>query len=158
MWVQPFDFPSIWAHGKKMGSGLSFSERKSLTNCSTTAAVISSTSRTYLARADMSRIVSSGTASGSQCLRPETMVTEREQEKRVLRKAVFSVHLYFIARCTCPPPQLTHKQHQTGPLVQLHGVGVLELQDGPRVPGEHAALWKHCSGVRGGKIGCKERR
>lgn len=47
-----------------IGSGLSFSARKSLTNCSTTAGVISSTSLTYLARADMSRMVSSGAASG----------------------------------------------------------------------------------------------
>lgn len=47
-----------------IGSGLSFSARKSLTNCSTTAGVISSTSLTYLARADISRMVSSGAASG----------------------------------------------------------------------------------------------
>lgn len=47
-----------------MGSGFSLSARKSLTKASTISGVISSTSITYLARADMSRMVSRGAASG----------------------------------------------------------------------------------------------
>lgn len=36
---------------------------------------------------------------------------------------------------------LTHKEHEAGPLVELHGVGLAELQYGPGVPGEKPALW-----------------
>lgn len=35
---------------------------------------------------------------------------------------------------------LTHEQDEAGPLVELHGVGLAELQHGPGVPGEEAAL------------------
>lgn len=35
---------------------------------------------------------------------------------------------------------LTHKQDEAGPLVELHGVGLAELQHGPRVPGKEPAL------------------
>lgn len=36
---------------------------------------------------------------------------------------------------------LTHKQYQAGPLVELHSVGLAELEHGPRVPGKEPALW-----------------
>lgn len=35
---------------------------------------------------------------------------------------------------------LTHEQDEAGPLVELHGVGLAELQHRPGVPGEEAAL------------------
>jgi len=35
---------------------------------------------------------------------------------------------------------LTHKQDEAGPLVELHGVGLAELQHGPRVPRKEPAL------------------
>lgn len=35
---------------------------------------------------------------------------------------------------------LTHEQHKAGPLVELHGVGLVELEHGPRMPWEEAAL------------------
>lgn len=38
------------------------------------------------------------------------------------------------------PVLLTHKQDEAGPLVELHGVGLAELQHGPRVPGKEPAL------------------
>lgn len=36
---------------------------------------------------------------------------------------------------------LTHKQDEAGPLVELRGVGLVQLEHGPRVPGEEPALW-----------------
>lgn len=36
--------------------------------------------------------------------------------------------------------QLTHKQDKAGPLMELHGVGLAELEHGPGVPGEEPAL------------------
>lgn len=35
---------------------------------------------------------------------------------------------------------LTHKQDKAGPLVELHGVGLAELENWPGVPGEEPAL------------------
>lgn len=35
---------------------------------------------------------------------------------------------------------LTHKEYETGSLVELHGVGLAQFQDGPGVPGEEPAL------------------
>lgn len=35
---------------------------------------------------------------------------------------------------------LTHKQDEAGPLVELHSVGLAELEHGPGVPGEELAL------------------
>lgn len=38
------------------------------------------------------------------------------------------------------PCLLTHKQDEAGPLVELHRVGLAELQHGPGVPGKEPAL------------------
>lgn len=35
---------------------------------------------------------------------------------------------------------LTHEKYEAGPLVQLHGVGLVELEHWPRVPGKEPAL------------------
>lgn len=42
--------------------------------------------------------------------------------------------------CTINTGPLTHKQDEAGPLVELHGVGLTELQHWARVPGEEPAL------------------
>lgn len=36
--------------------------------------------------------------------------------------------------------KLTHEQDEAGPFVELHGVGLAELQHRPGVPGEEPAL------------------
>lgn len=43
--------------------------------------------------------------------------------------------------CIINPHLLTHKQDEAGPLVELHRIGLAELQNRSRVPGKESAFW-----------------